>query len=153
MPPAGCRERQHGGHIPNRGLNSKTAVIIDPGPSLPNCVSPALCGRGAESRAGAAPRGLCVALGCSRGTAGAVVRNTCPEATYWMAWLWENYLNSLCLSFPICEMGVAADDSIHLTGVLSRLIHLQCVEQCVGPSRGQTGLCRHHYCFIYQRSE
>lgn len=37
-----------------------------------------------------------------------------------------NHLNTLCLSFPICEVGVADDDSSHLAGVLPGLMYRQC---------------------------
>lgn len=65
--------------FPDRCLNSKRAVIADPGPPLPDCVSPALRGRGAGSQAEAEP---CVEpWTAAAGQLRAMVRNTCPRAT------------------------------------------------------------------------
>ena len=91
--PAGCGETQHEGHIPNRGLTSKRAVALDPGPPLPEGVSPALCGGGAGSRAGTEPWGWVLFCAAAEGQGGAVVRNPCREASYWMPQLWGNYLS------------------------------------------------------------
>lgn len=63
-------------------------------------------------------------------------------------------MNALCLSFPICEMGVAADESTHLTGWLPGLIYIKCLEEYPGHSRCQMSVSHcHYYCFIYHMGE